>query len=256
MTRSKRRGAECRKVTHTLSASSSSAVIESPKTYSTSSLLRSYSSRVNSSRGISTPRSENSTASSPTFRSIEGFPGRICEDASLWVRAASTSGRIPIRSTTSTADPHRSTAWPPALRISGARSTTVGSKPYRLSQYARTGPATPAPETRISAFSMLTCGSCLCSAISFTTFVRANRIRGQPGGRVPGGSPLAELRSKVSDWQPRQEGHHHLHPREPRTRVHRFQRLRHHGRLLILDPPRSHLRPTTIRWANPRGALH
>ena len=142
--------------------------------YSTSLLVGRYSSRVRSSRGISTARSENSTASSPTSMSIGGFPGRISEDASLRVRAASISGRIPIRLMTSTADPHRSTAWPPALRIVGASSTTVGLKPYRLSQYARTDPATPAPETRISAFSMLTCGSCLCSAISFTTYVRVN----------------------------------------------------------------------------------
>ena len=41
---------------------------------------------------------------------------------------------------------NRSTAWPPDLRNAGARSTTVTSKPYLLSQYARTGPAMLAPE--------------------------------------------------------------------------------------------------------------
>jgi hypothetical protein len=44
---------------------------------------------------------------------------------------------------------NRSTAWPPVLRNVGARSTTVASKPDRVSQYASTGPAMLAPEMRI-----------------------------------------------------------------------------------------------------------
>jgi hypothetical protein len=50
------------------------------------------------------------------------------------IRAASTSSSTPIRlSTDRCASPRKSTAWPP-LRNDGARSTTTGEKPKRLSQ--------------------------------------------------------------------------------------------------------------------------
>jgi hypothetical protein len=64
------------------------------------------------------------------------------------VASASICGRTPILAEISIAGRNRSTAWPPALRRDGARSTTVTSKPWRVSQYASTGPAMLAPETR------------------------------------------------------------------------------------------------------------
>ncbi|OEJ94851.1 hypothetical protein J116_010515 [Streptomyces thermolilacinus SPC6] len=58
-----------------------------------------------------------------------------------------------MRSSTSRATPGTSTAWPPS-RGAAARSTTVGAKPYRRSQWASAEPAMPPPET--STFSMET----------------------------------------------------------------------------------------------------
>ena len=43
-------------------------------------------------------------------------------------------GSTPIFSEISMAGRNRSTAWPPVLRNVGARSTTVASNPYRVSQ--------------------------------------------------------------------------------------------------------------------------
>ena len=68
---------------------------------------------------------------------------------SVPVASASMRGSTPIFSEISIAGRNRSTAWPPVLRSVGARSTTVTSNPYRVSQYARTGPAMLAPEIRI-----------------------------------------------------------------------------------------------------------
>ncbi|CNK17549.1 Uncharacterised protein [Mycobacterium tuberculosis] len=76
-------------------------------------------------------------------------PSRYIVSRSVPVASASMRGSTPIFSEISMAGRNRSTAWPPVLRKAGARSTTVTSKPYRVSQYARTGPAMLAPEMRI-----------------------------------------------------------------------------------------------------------
>src|SRR5437588_7642750 len=57
-------------------------------------------------------------------------------------------GQIPISLATCTASKRTSTGYPPS-RSCGTRSITVGLKPYRLSQYARVGPAILAPEMRM-----------------------------------------------------------------------------------------------------------
>src|SRR5215213_4822272 len=70
----------------------------------------------------------------------------------MFVCCRLTSSRIPMRpSTPMCASPRKSTAKPPS-RNDGARSTTVVSKPYLLSQNASAGPAMLAPEMRIFLF--------------------------------------------------------------------------------------------------------
>ena len=61
------------------------------------------------------------------------------------VRVRRSSSKIPVRPAISIAAPRTSTAWPPS-RGAGARSTTVGLKPWRRSQYASVIPAGQAPE--------------------------------------------------------------------------------------------------------------
>ena len=109
--------------------------MESPNRYSTSWRVASWRMAASSPRMISTCRSEI-PATSPLMSSSTGaLPGRSMTTSSVLVRAASTWGRIPVRSATSTAGPNRSTACPPRpARRAGARSTTVGVKPWRRSQ--------------------------------------------------------------------------------------------------------------------------
>ncbi len=97
---------------------------------------------------ISTCRSETASNNRPRSSSTGRLPGLCTTIRSVPVTRSMIRGNTPMRSTTSIAGRNRSTAWPPVLRSSGARSTTVTSNPYLVSQYARTGPATLAPEIR------------------------------------------------------------------------------------------------------------
>ena len=61
-------------------------------------------------------------------------PSRYIVRSSVPVASASIRVSTPIFSEISIAGRNRSTAWPPVLRSAGARSTTVTSNPWRVSQ--------------------------------------------------------------------------------------------------------------------------
>jgi hypothetical protein len=87
-------------------------------------------------------------------RSID--PWRYIVSLSVPVASASICRSTPIFSEISMAGRNRSTAWPPVFRSCVARSTTVTSKPRRVSQYANTGPEMLAPEIRMRMTASLT----------------------------------------------------------------------------------------------------
>lgn len=82
---------------------------------------------------ISTWRSVIGATRSLTGMSMGRLPARTIESVCMLVDPAWACGQTPMRSVTSAAGPNRSTACPPG-RSAGARSTTVGLKPYRRSQ--------------------------------------------------------------------------------------------------------------------------
>src|SRR6266566_2661868 len=91
-------------------------------------------------------------------------------------------GQIPISLATCTASKRTSTGYPPSRRC-GARSIMVGLKPYRLSQYARVGPAILAPEMRIVVFLLI------IMVVSFEMTTRAETLNeaSLQGKRLPSG---------------------------------------------------------------------
>jgi hypothetical protein len=129
ITRSKRRGGEVRNRTSTPSPVSVRAVTVSPKTYSTSSRVRSYSTWARSPRAISTSPLKNSDGISTI--------ARPAPSTKVWVPMPVCRARIasvmPIRSSSSICAPRKSTPCPP-VRRAGACSTTVTAAPRRASQ--------------------------------------------------------------------------------------------------------------------------
>ncbi len=120
ITRSTVRGAPWANVTSTPEAVSVSDVIQSPKTYSVRSFVASYSTRLRSPRWIST-----SPLIIDAGRLATRFPDAsrmCCSPIDVWCARISSSN--PIRRSTDTCSPRKSTACPPSRRA-GARSTTV-----------------------------------------------------------------------------------------------------------------------------------
>ena len=125
------------------------ARLDSPKMYSTSSFVLSYKIFAKSVRLIEMNALGFSLDKTPTLNPpITSFSSSTNKMSWTSYFSSWTRGQSPIRYTTSTPIPLKSIMYPPSRRF-GARSITVGLKPYRLSQYASVGPAMPAPEMRM-----------------------------------------------------------------------------------------------------------
>jgi hypothetical protein len=104
---------------------------------------------------------------------ISSLPSASTKDIPrMAVSRALTASSKPILSSTCSAGPRTSIAWPPGRRPA-LRSTTVTAKRYRLSQVASVKPAMLAPEIRIDVI--------CCAAAIFVTIDRLVSPCNAPG---------------------------------------------------------------------------